>query len=64
MIEVIMEFDENDNPVVSVKGVKGAGCKTLTSDLTAKLGMVTDEVETPEYREMEVPNAQGIFNRR
>jgi len=55
MKEVFMDFDENDDPVISVKGVKGKACKALTADLERKLGgVVVESQETPEMREREV----------
>lgn len=65
MQEVFMDFDENDDPVVSVKGVKGKACKTLTADLERKLGTVTKTEETPEYQEREVAKANDrAFHKR
>lgn len=61
--EVFMDFDEQDNPVVSVKGVKGKACQTLTADLERKLGAVTKQEKTKEYREVEEKNAKRISHR-
>jgi len=52
--EILMDFDENDNPVISVKGVKGKACRALTADLEQKLGKVISTEHTPEYNEREV----------
>lgn len=52
--EILMDFDEQDNPVISVKGVKGKACKALTAELERKLGNTTSVQETAEYREREV----------
>lgn len=54
MQEVFMDFDDNGNPVISVKGVKGKACKALTADLEKSLGEVITETHTPEYNEREV----------
>jgi len=54
--EILMDFDDNDNPVISVKGVKGKACRALTADLEQKLGKVTSTETTPEYNEREVLN--------
>ncbi len=54
MIEVFIDFDEKDDPVVSVKGAKGKSCKDLTKNLELALGKVVDSETTPEYNEREV----------
>lgn len=65
MEEVTITFDDKNNPVISVKGVKGKGCKDLTKALEQKLGKVTKDVETREYRENEVSRANSrVHNRR
>lgn len=56
--EVFMDFDENDNAVITVKGVPGKACKTLTQDLERKLGSVIDVKETAEMRQAEVKNVK------
>lgn len=62
-VEVIMEFDEQDNPVIRVKGAPGKACKKLTADLERKLGTVTKEEHTAEYRQTETKNVARIPNR-
>lgn len=64
MIEVLLDFDDQDEPVISVKGVKGKACKDLTRELEFKLGKVTKEEKTGEYREEEVKHGNRVSNRR
>lgn len=64
MEEVFMDFDDDDNPVISVKGVKGRGCKDLTADLERKLGTVVKETKTKEYNEVQRGDNRGTPNRR
>lgn len=54
MQEVFLDFDKDDNPVVSVKGVKGRTCKDLTAGLERKLGTTISTETTPEFNEREV----------
>jgi hypothetical protein len=63
MQEVIMDFDEQDQPVITVKGVKGAGCKALTAGLEEDLGEVVSDTPTREMRETEVKHGQRVHNR-
>jgi hypothetical protein len=62
--EVFMDFDENNEPVLSVKGVKGKACEALTEPLERKLGKVTSKQRTREYNEVERGDNRGIPNRR
>jgi hypothetical protein len=65
MIEVFMDFNETDDPVISVKGVKGRSCKELTAALESKLGTVVDSQTTPEYNEREVAKTNArVFDKR
>lgn len=67
MIEVFIDFDEKDDPVISVKGVKGKACKLLTADLERKLsgGGPIQTQETPEYHEREVAKTNArVFDKR
>jgi hypothetical protein len=64
MQEVFIDFDIEDNPVVSVKGAPGRTCKDLTRDLEMKLGKVQVEVKTQEYWQSEVKNVNIAYNRR
>lgn len=63
-VEITMEFDEQDNPVLSVKGAKGKACKVLTADVERKLGSVTSEQHTPEYRQAEESHVRHSTNNR
>lgn len=63
--EVFMDFDKDDNPVISVKGLKGRSCKDLTKALEQKLGTVVDSQTTPEYNEREVAKTNArLFDKR
>jgi hypothetical protein len=57
MVEIFMDFNENDEPVVSVKGAKGRSCSELTKGLEMALGKVVVDEKTPEYYEREVAQA-------
>lgn len=63
MPDIILDFSETDDPIISVKGVAGADCKTLTKSLEQKLGAVTSDTPTREMREV-ASNEQRIQNRR
>lgn len=64
MKEVIVDFDEKGQPVISVKGVKGKACKDLTRDLEKALGTVTKTELTPEYNQQETNRATDrAYNR-
>lgn len=62
--EIYMDFDSADNPVISVKGVKGQRCRALTADLESALGNTTSTEHTPEYKEKETVNANRNANQR
>lgn len=64
MQEVIMDFNEEGDAVIAVKGVKGHGCKALTADLEAALGETVKDEPTREMRQTETKHAQKITNRR
>lgn len=64
MATVMMDFDENDNPVISVEGVKGRACKELTADLERRLGKVTKEEKTREYTEAKATSEAKSSNNR
>lgn len=61
MQEVFIDFDADDNAVVSVKGVAGKACKDLTKDLEQKLGSVSHEEKTTEYNQTEVKHVKRIL---
>lgn len=62
--EITLTFDDQDNPVIKVTGVKGAGCASLTETLEKKLGTVTKDEKTSEYNEREIQGGNRIHNRR
>jgi hypothetical protein len=51
MAEVLIEISPQGDTTVSVKGVKGAGCKALTESIEKSLGTVTKDTPTAEMRE-------------
>lgn len=55
--EVFLDFTDEGNPVISVKGIKGKSCKALTADLEAKLGETISTEATSEYNAREVNHA-------
>lgn len=61
--EITLTFDDTDSPVISVKGVAGPSCKSLTEALEKKLGTVTKDEKTSEYNEREATNVSRIRNR-
>ncbi len=62
MSEIILDFDEQDNPVLSVNGVKGSACKELTRTIEQKIGVVTEDKTTREFNDVET-NVARISNR-
>lgn len=61
--EITLTFDDADNPVIKVTGVKGKSCTSLTEALEKKLGIVTKDEKTSEYNEREATNVSRIRNR-
>lgn len=61
--EITLTFDNDDNPVIDVKGVKGKSCTQLTEALEKKLGTVTKDVKTREFNEQEVSSGTRIRHR-
>lgn len=50
--EIIMKIPaDGGSPVISVKGVKGTGCKDLTKSLEKALGETISDTPTREMRE-------------
>lgn len=49
-VEVIISAD-GESAQISVKGVKGRFCQTLTEDLQKALGQTTRDLRTQEYYE-------------
>ena len=47
--QVIIDIDVDGNTTVSVKGVAGSSCKSLTSKIQAALGQTIKDTKTPEY---------------
>lgn len=58
--EIILTFDDNDNVVIEVNGVKGKACRDITRDIEAALGTVIETKETAEYRETESKHAARV----
>ena len=51
--KVIFEIDTKGNTKVTVKGVKGRGCKALTADFEKGLGKTISDVDTKEIYEQQ-----------
>ena len=61
--EITLTFDDADQPVIKVTGVKGPGCSSLTEALEKKLGTVTKDEKTSEYNEGEINGTSRVHNR-
>ena len=57
MKTITLTFDDDDNIVLKVTGVKGKICKEITRDVEEALGKVISTELTPEYKQTEVKNA-------
>lgn len=44
---IIVEIDTEGNPTISVSGVSGMQCKTMTRDIEEALGVVVSVQPTP-----------------
>lgn len=65
MTEVYLDFDEQGDPIVSVRGAKGKACKALTEGLEKSLGQTVSTELTDEYKEREVSRAtERAHNKR
>ena len=53
MQTIEMEFDDDGSPTITVKGVKGKGCKALTEALENDFGTEKTSTPTREYNEAE-----------
>lgn len=51
--EIVVNFDENGETIISVNGVKGKSCKDVTKFLERELGKVVEDKNTKEYYEVE-----------
>lgn len=61
--EVFMDFDDEDNAIISVKGVAGKSCKDLTRELENALGTVTDDKLTEDYHKTAVKQGKQVFQK-
>ena len=61
--EVLMEFPLDGEPKITVKGVKGAACKTLSDPIEKALGLVTSDKPTAEMREVPQREHRRVTNR-
>lgn len=51
MEELLIEIDAQGDTKITVKGVAGPSCKSLTAGIEKALGVVTSDKPTPEMRE-------------
>ena len=51
MQEIIIDFDEQGNPKITAKGIKGKSCKDVTAFLEKELGEKISDSNTREYYE-------------
>jgi Protein of unknown function (DUF2997) len=58
MPKINIEIPLVGNPVITVDGVKGSGCKELTKKLERALGSTEKDTNTKEYNEKD--NKQSI----
>ena len=47
--QIIVSFDEDNNPVVEVRGVVGPDCEKITDDMVRSLGRVKRQIKTADY---------------
>jgi len=55
--EIIIDFDENGNPMITAKGYEGPICEQETAELEKALGTVTARKLTKEHN-IKVQQAQ------
>ncbi len=56
--QIIVKFTDAGDPVISVKGVAGKGCKAMTKAIENALGATTNDRLTSEYHEEEKERAR------
>jgi hypothetical protein len=61
--EIFLDFDADNQAVISVKGAKGRACKSLTADLERKLGTVTSTEDTDEMRQTEAKQVNKKYQK-
>jgi len=54
--KINVTIDEKGNPTIEVVGYTGKGCKEITKDIEAALGVVTETTEKPEFYRQEQKN--------
>lgn len=57
--EIIVIIDQEGNPALEVKGVKGKTCKDFSEALEKALGNVTKDTNTREFYEQENTNVRN-----
>lgn len=55
MKEITITIAPDGSVITQVKGIKGAGCKTLTNQIETALGRITANKATPEMFEKAQP---------
>lgn len=61
--EVFLDFNEEDEAVISVKGVAGKSCKDITRELENALGAVKDEKLTEDYHKTSAKQGKQVFQK-
>lgn len=49
--EIVINFDEEGNPIVEAHGVKGGSCKEMTAFIEKGLGQKVSDTNTREFYE-------------
>lgn len=52
--EIVVNFDNEGNPIIEAKGIKGKSCKEVTAFLEKALGQKVSDTNSREFYEKEV----------
>lgn len=59
MAEIMVVINQEGEPSIEVRGVKGKSCYDLTKDLERSLGATDKDTKTREYYEAERTNVRN-----